>query len=73
MCLQEHPRDVVVMLVGGDHVKYGMGAPARLERLLATLDVKTPKGRGTCSTTSQNIVVTVLYKDIALETCELKQ
>lgn len=46
--VQENPRDVVVMLVGADHIKYGMGAPSRLERLLTALDVRLPKGRGAC-------------------------
>ncbi len=32
--LQDKPRDIVVLLVAADHVKFGMGAPARLERLL---------------------------------------
>lgn len=32
--LQTKPRDIVVLLVAADHVKFGMGAPARLERLM---------------------------------------
>jgi hypothetical protein len=43
---QEHPKDVLVMLVGGDHAKFGMGTPARLERLLTTLEVPVPRNRG---------------------------
>jgi hypothetical protein len=44
--LKENPNDIVVMLVAADHVKFGMGAPARLERLLKVSEVKTPPGRG---------------------------
>lgn len=36
---QAKPRDVVVMLLGAEHVKFGMGTPARLERLLRAVSV----------------------------------
>lgn len=44
--LQDHPRDLMVLLMNAEHVKFGMGAPARLERVLQAMDVKTPRGRG---------------------------
>lgn len=44
--LQTNPQDLVVMLVGADHVKFGMGTPARLERLLQVAEVKALPGRG---------------------------
>jgi hypothetical protein len=44
--IQDHPRDLMVLLMNAEHVKFGMGAPARLERVLQAMDVKTPRGRG---------------------------
>ena len=40
------PQDLVILLVGAEHIKFGMGAPARLERLLASAQVPTAPGRG---------------------------
>jgi hypothetical protein len=39
-------QDLVVLLVGADHIKFGLGAPARLERLLRSAEVETAPGRG---------------------------
>ncbi|GAB5035187.1 iron-regulated protein [Nannochloropsis oceanica] len=44
--LQQNPKDLIVLLVGAEHIKFGMGAPARLERLLASAQVPTATGRG---------------------------
>lgn len=41
--LQGRPRDLVVLLVAADHVKFGMGAPARLERLLRAVSQVTDR------------------------------
>lgn len=43
--LEDNPGDLVVVCTAADHVKFGLGAPFRVERLLKALEIKTP-GRG---------------------------
>ena len=44
--LEDKPGDLVVVLTAADHVKFGLGAPFRLQRLLKSLGINVPSGRG---------------------------
>jgi len=44
--LEDKPGDLIVVLTAADHIKFGLGAPFRLERLIKSLDINVPTSRG---------------------------